>query len=74
MDDIEVLGEIWNVLKAYIPDKERQMAADHLIPLIVDLDFPDSEFRSFVKSDSFLEEAAAEYLDDGDDEDEEETW
>ena len=46
-----------------------------MIPLLVDLDFPDSEFQSLVKSDPWLEEAAAEYLDDDeDDEDEDEQW
>ena len=75
MSDIESVREMWNVLKEYIPAKEKQEAADHLIPLLVDLDFPDSEFQSLVKSDPWLEEAAAEYLDDDeDDEDEDEQW
>jgi hypothetical protein len=64
MTDIESVREIWSVLKEYIPAKEKQEAADHLIPLIVDMDFPDSEFQSLVRSDRYLEEAAQEYLDD----------
>ena len=71
MSDIESVRETWSVLKEYIPAKERQEAADHLIQVIVDMDFPDSDFQSLVSSDRYLEEAAAEYLDDDwDDEDE----
>jgi len=71
MSDIDSVREIWNVLKEYIPIKEKQEAADHLISLLVDMDFLDSEFQSLVKSDHYLEEAAQEYLDDENDEDEE---
>lgn len=67
MLDIDSVREIWNVLNEYIPQKEKQEAADHLIPLLVDLDFTDSEFQSLVKSDRYLEEAAQEYLEDDDD-------
>ncbi len=75
MSDIEAVREIWNVLKEYIPVKEKQEAADHLISLLVDMDFPDSEFQSLVRSDRYLEEAAQEYLDeDIDEDDDEEQW
>jgi len=74
MSDIEHVREMWNVLKEYIPQKEKQEAADHLIPLLVDLDFPDSEFQSLVRSDRYLEEAAQEYLDEDEDEDDEEQY
>ena len=67
MSDIDSVRDIWNVLKEYIPVKEKQEAADHLISLLVDMDFPDSEFQSLVKSDRYLEEAAQEYLDEDDD-------
>lgn len=74
MSEIESVREIWNVLKEYIPAKEKQEAADHLIPLIVDMDFPDSEFQSLVRSDRYLEEAASEFLDDDFDDDDELEW
>ena len=77
MSDIDSVREIWNVLKEYIPVKEKQEAADHLISLLVDMDFPDSEFQSLVRSDRYLEEAAQEYLEDEDDDgdnDEDEQW
>ena len=70
MSDIDSVRDIWNVLKEYIPVKEKQEAADHLISLLVDMDFPDSEFQSLVRSDRYLEEAAQEYLDDDEDDDE----
>ena len=76
MSDIESVREIWNVLKVYIPDKEKQDAACHLVPLIVDMDFLDSEFQSFVKSDQHLEEAAQDYIedDDSDEDNEVDNW
>jgi len=76
MTDVESVREMWNVLKEYIPAKEKQEAADHLISVIVDMDFPDSEFQSLVRSDRYLEDAASEYLDeDWDDVDtEEDEW
>lgn len=72
MDDTDVLANIWEVLKAYIPEKERQIAADHLIPILVDLDLSESDFQALVKSDTYLEEAAEEYLED--ELDEEDDW
>lgn len=76
MSDVDSVREIWNVLKEYIPVKEKQEAADHLISLLVDMDFPDSEFQSLVRSDRYLEEAAQEYLEEDEDEDEDndEQW
>jgi hypothetical protein len=74
MSDIESVREIWNVLKVYIPDKEKQEAADHLIPLIVDMDFLDNEFQSLVTSDQYLEEAAQEYIEQDEDEDAVDNW
>ena len=72
MSDIESVREMWNVLKEYIPQKEKQEAADHLISVLVDMDFPDLEFQSLVKSDRYLEEAAQEYIEEDDDDNDEE--
>lgn len=75
MSDIDSVRGIWNVLKEYIPAKEKQEAADHLISLLVDMDFPDSDFQSLVRSDRHLEDAAQDYLEDEDeDEDDCEEW
>jgi hypothetical protein len=74
MLESETLIEIWDVLKAYIPEKEKQEAADHLIPLIVDMELPNSEFQRLVKSDTHLEEAASEYLEEEEDDDENTDW
>jgi hypothetical protein len=69
----DTILEIWDVLRAYIPDKEKQEAADHLIPLIVDMEMPESDFQKLVKSDTHLEEAAQEYLEEEEDEDNNDT-
>lgn len=69
MIDITIIEEMWDILKLYIPEKDRQVAADHLIPAIIDYDLPDSEFKKFVKTDHYLEVAAQEFLDSEDDDD-----
>jgi hypothetical protein len=76
MVDIDVIEEVWDILKIYIPEKDKQVAADHLIPVIADCDFPTADFVKFVKSDHHLEIAASEYIDieDDDDEDDEEEY
>lgn len=37
----EMLPEIWNVLKEYIPAKDRTTAADHWVSALVDLGVSD---------------------------------
>jgi len=65
----ETIAEIWGVLNEYISVKEKQEAADHLMPLIVNLELPESDFRALVSGDQYLEEAAAEYIDEDEDDD-----
>jgi len=35
------IPEIWNTLKEYIPIKDRQTAADHLVSILIDLGVSD---------------------------------
>lgn len=59
----EQIAEVWHTLQEYIPAKEKQIAADHLISAIIDFDFPHSDFVALVNSDEHLKEAALDYLD-----------
>jgi len=70
MNERDIIENIWEILKVYIPDSEKEVAAEHLVPFIVDLDLPASDFAAIVKSDAELEAAAADYLD----EDEDDIW
>jgi uncharacterized protein YqeY len=71
--DVEVLGEAYTILKQYIPQKDRQEAADNLISVMVDM-LGDIELQEFGGIDSNLKKAIKEYVvdEDSDDYDEDE--
>jgi uncharacterized protein YqeY len=71
--DVEVLGEAYTILKQYIPQKDRQEAADNLMSVMVDM-LGDIELQEFGGIDSNLKKALKEYVveEDTDDYDEDE--
>jgi DNA-binding transcriptional regulator GbsR (MarR family) len=72
--DVDVLSEMYTVLKQYIPAKDRQEAADNLMSIIVDL-LGDRELKEFGSTDSSLKKALKEYSADEDvDDDEDSEW
>lgn len=64
--DIEVLGELWLTVKEYIPAKERQAVADHVINVLADHTITEKELKSFGGTDSYLSRAVQEYLGEDD--------
>jgi len=73
--DVEVLIEAYTILKQYIPQKDRQEAADNLMSVMVDM-LNDEELANFGGADNTLKRALKEYSandeeydDDGDDSD-----
>jgi DNA-binding transcriptional regulator GbsR (MarR family) len=67
--DVDVLSETYTVLKQYIPQKDRQEAADNLMSILVDL-LPDLDLKEFSGTDSALSKALNEYsIDEDNDED-----
>jgi DNA-binding transcriptional regulator GbsR (MarR family) len=67
--DVDVLSETYTVLKQYIPQKDRQEAADNLMSILVDL-LPDLDLKEFSGTDSALSKALNEYsIDEDTDED-----
>jgi hypothetical protein len=64
--EIDVIGETWLALKEYIPQKEKQAAADHLISIIADLNIHDRDLKSLSSTDSYFRRAIQEYIDDED--------
>jgi len=73
--DVEVLIEAYTILKQYIPQKDRQEAADNLMSVMVDM-LSDEELANFGGADNTLKRALKEYSaddeeydDDGDDSD-----
>jgi hypothetical protein len=58
--DVEVLIEAYTILKQYIPQKDRQEAADNLMSVMVDM-LNDEELQNFGTADSTLKRAMKEY-------------
>ena len=69
--DVEVLGEAYTILKQYIPQKDRQEAADNLMSVMVDM-LGDIELQEFGGTDSNLKKALKEYVVEEDTDDYEE--
>jgi hypothetical protein len=70
--DVDVLSEMYTILKQYIPQKDRQEAADNLMSVMVDM-LGDQELKEFGGTDSILKRALKEYSAD-DEEDEDGEW
>lgn len=71
--EVEVLCEMYTILKQYIPQKDRQEAADNLMSVVVDM-LGDRELIEFSGTDALLTRAHKEYaneeVDDDNDDDE----
>ena len=75
--DVEVLSEVYTILKQYIPQKDRQEAADNLMSVMVDM-LGDQELKEFGGTDNTLKRPLKEYLveeePDDDENDEDIDW
>ena len=67
--DIEVLTEVYSILKQYIPSKDRQEASDTLMSTLVDV-LGDQELKEFSGVDSYTKRSYDEYSGNIDDIDE----
>jgi uncharacterized protein YqeY len=68
--DVDVLGELYTIMKQYVPQKDRQECADNLMSVMVDM-LGDKELKDFGSIDSVLKRALKEYADDEEDEEDE---
>jgi uncharacterized protein YqeY len=71
--DVEVLVEAYTILKQYIPQKDRQEAADNLMSVMVDM-LSDQELQEFGTADSTLKRALKEYTAEDAEDDDGEDW
>ena len=74
--DVEVLSELYTIMKQYIPSKDRQECADNLMSVMVDM-LGDKELKEFGTTDATLKRALKEYVSDDEesyDEDEDDNW
>jgi uncharacterized protein YqeY len=67
--DVEVLSELYTIMKQYIPAKDRQECADNLMSVMVDM-LGDQELKEFGGTDNTLKKALKEYVSDDEDDNE----
>jgi hypothetical protein len=61
-DTSELLVKFWQTVKEYIPAKDRQIAADHVINDLVDLGISDDDLKDLA-CDSIMSASIGEHLD-----------
>ena len=54
MSDSEVLVAVWQTVKEYIPSKDRQSAADHVINELVEMGIDDEELENLAVDKQML--------------------
>jgi uncharacterized protein YqeY len=64
--EVEVLSELYTILKQYIPQKDRQEAADNLMSVMVDM-LGDADLKEFGTTDATLKRSLKEYTTEEDD-------
>jgi uncharacterized protein YqeY len=65
--DVEVLSELYTIMKQYVPTKDRQECADNLMSVMVDM-LGDKELKEFGTTDATLKRALTEYMGDQEEE------
>lgn len=65
--EVEVLSELYTIMKQYVPQKDRQECADNLMSVMVDL-LGDKELKEFGGTDNTLKRALKEYVSEDEEE------
>jgi len=63
--EVDVLGELYTIMKQYVPAKDRQECADNIMSVMVDY-LNDIDVREFGGTDGVLKRALKEYVGDED--------
>lgn len=72
-DTVEVLSEVYLILREYISSKDRQAAADHVLSILMDLAIGEQELKEFCASDRYLKQSYDEHFQDSEEDPDEET-
>jgi len=71
----DLIIEIWDVFKEYIPDKNKETAASHFIDMLIGKDVEPSVIKGLSGYDTHLDEAIElAFADDIEDELEDDDW
>lgn len=62
MIEVDMLIEVYQVMKEYIPSKDRQAAADHMVSTVCDYDVTDNDIKALAGVDSYMKRAIEEYV------------
>lgn len=65
--EVEVLSELYTIMKQYVPQKDRQECADNLMSVMVDM-LGDRELKEFGGTDGTLKRALKEYVSEDEEE------
>ena len=65
MDDM--FADFWNIVKEYVPVKDRQPAADHVVSVLVDGGAEESLLYALRDCDKYMLEAVNEQLGESED-------
>lgn len=68
----EVSNLFWKILSEYIPNKDQNIAAHHLVNELVDAGIDDDDLWALTKGNPLLKNVVSEYLDNDYDYDDEE--
>jgi hypothetical protein len=60
----DMLPEIWNVLKEYIPAKDKVTAADHWVSSLIDLGVSEEALKELGKEDNHIRDAVQNAIPD----------
>lgn len=71
MSNIDYLVVFWETVREYVPSKDRQSAADHIVNELVDLGLDDDDLKTLAV-DKVMLNAVREHIDVEEDEEDEE--
>jgi len=60
--ETDILSEVWLTCKEYIPSKDRQAVADHVLAVVADHSITERDLKAFGSTDSYLKRALVEYI------------
>lgn len=67
--ETDILSDMWLTVREYIPSKDMQIAADHVINIMADHSISEHELKVFAGADRYLKTALDEYIGEDDNED-----
>ncbi len=71
----ELVASVWEILKDYLPAKERQAAAEHLMNSVSEFGLSDKEIIQLADHDTYLSDAWESIKEEsGDDHEEDESY